>query len=198
MTDQETFLAYTLNFRKLEQFTTWVAYDYVLLLQPFDPTNSGKDTLARGTRHQWRAFGTEFSSRPQNNFTFGFSTRYGGYYQDGTRLNLSGEVGYRFQPWVAMTLSASYNDIRIPAPWNRTQLWLVGPRIDVTFTNTLFFTAFLQYNSQQNNINLNTRFQWRYKPASDLFIVYTDNYFADPILVRNRAIVLKLNYWWNP
>ncbi len=198
MTDQETFLAYTLNFRKLEQFTTWVAYDYVLLLQPFDPTNSGKDTLARGTSHQWRAFGTEFTSRPQNNFTFGFSTRYGGYYQDGTRLNLSGEVGYRFQPWVAMTLSASYNDIRMPAPWNRTQLWLVGPRIDVTFSNTLFFTAFLQYNSQQNNINLNTRFQWRYKPASDLFIVYTDNYFADPILVRNRAIVLKLNYWWNP
>jgi hypothetical protein len=198
MTDQETFLAYTLNFRKQESFTTWVAYNYVLLLQPFDPTNSGKDTLARGTSHQWRAFGTEFTSRPQNNFTFAFSTRYGGYYQDGTRLNLTGEIGYRFQPWVAMTLSASYNDIRMPSPWNRTQLWLVGPRIDITFTNTLFFTAFLQYNNQQNNINLNTRFQWRYKPASDLFIVYTDNYFADPILVRNRALVLKLNYWWNP
>lgn len=197
MTDQETFLAYTMTFRKQETFTLWTAYDYVLLLQPFDPTNSGKDTLARGTAHQWKAFGTEFVSRPQNNFTFGFSTRYGGYYEDGTRLNISTELGYRFQPWVALTLSSSYNDIQMRAPWNRTRFWLVGPRVDITFTNTLFFTAFLQYNEQTNNINLNTRFQWRYKPASDLFIVYTDNYFSNPLMVRNRAVVLKLNYWWN-
>jgi hypothetical protein len=198
MTDHETYLAYTLNFRKQEIFTAWVAYDYIKLLQPFDPTNSGKDTLARGTEHSWTAFGTEFTSRPQNNFTFAFTTRYGGYYEDGTRLNLTTEIGYRFQPWVALSLSTSYNDIRMPAPWNRTELWLVGPRVDITFTNTLFFTAFLQYNNQQNNINLNTRFQWRYRPASDLFIVYTDNYFANPLIVRNRAVVLKLNYWWNP
>jgi len=198
MTDQETYLAYTLNFRKQEIFTAWVAYDYIMLLQPFDPTNSGKDTLARGTEHSWTAFGTEFTSRPQNNLTFAFTTRYGGYYEDGTRLNVTTEIGYRFQPWVALSLSTSYNDIRMPAPWNRTELWLVGPRVDITFTNTLFFTAFLQYNNQQNNINLNTRFQWRYRPASDLFIVYTDNYFANPLMVRNRAVVLKLNYWWNP
>jgi len=39
--------------------------------------------------------------------------------------------------------------------------------------------------------------QWRYKPASDLFLVYTDNYFPAPISVRNRAVVLKFTYWWN-
>jgi len=74
---------------------------------------------------------------------------------------------------------------------------LVGPRIDLTMTNTLFFTAFVQYNQQQNNINLNTRFQWRFKPASDLFIVYTDNYLPDPFNVKNRSLVLKFTYWWN-
>ena len=198
LTDHETFLAYTLSFRKQEAFTAWVAYDYVLLLKPFDPTNSGKDTLARGTEHDWKAFGFEFTSRPQSNFTWGFSTRYGGYYADGKRLNLTADVGYRIQPYLSFSMSASYNDIRLPAPWNRTEFWLVGPRIDITFTNTLFFTAFLQFNEQLNNINLNTRFQWRYRPASDLFIVYTDNYFANPLMVRNRALVLKLNYWWNP
>jgi hypothetical protein len=198
MTDQETFLAYTFTFRKQEVFTAWTAYDYVLLLQPFDPTNSGKDTLARGTEHQWNAFGLEFTSRPQSNLTYGFTTRYGGYYADGTRLNITADIGFRIQPYVSLSMTASYNDIRLPSPWNRTEFWLVGPRVDITFTNTLFFTAFLQYNEQQNNINLNTRFQWRYRPASDLFIVYTDNYFANPLMVRNRALVLKLNYWWNP
>ena len=52
-------------------------------------------------------------------------------------------------------------------------------------------------NDQQKNINVNTRFQWRYRPASDLFIVYTDNYYTSPLYVRNRALVLKFTYWWN-
>ena len=94
-------------------------------------------------------------------------------------------------------MAGNYNDIRLPEPWKRTQLWLVGPRVDVTFTNSLFFTTFMQYNNQADNINLNARLQWRYKPASDLFIVYTDNYLPENFRVKNRAIVLKFTYWWN-
>ncbi|MEO8962314.1 MAG: hypothetical protein ABI325_10550, partial [Ginsengibacter sp.] len=56
---------------------------------------------------------------------------------------------------------------------------------------------FIQYNEQLDNLNLNARFQWRYKPASDLYIVYTDNYLPVPFLVRNRALMLKFTYWWN-
>ena len=80
---------------------------------------------------------------------------------------------------------------------SKHNLWLIGPRIDVTFTNKLFFTNFMQYNSQTNNFNVNARFQWRYSPASDLYLVYTDNYYADSFLAKNRAIVLKFTYWWN-
>jgi hypothetical protein len=52
-------------------------------------------------------------------------------------------------------------------------------------------------NQQTKNINLNARLQWRYKPASDLFLVYTDNYFPETFQIRNRSLVLKLNYWLN-
>ena len=121
----------------------------------------------------------------------------GGYYADGERYFVSGELGYRFQPYVGITMTANYNQILLPEPWNTTSYWLVGPRVDVTMTNTLFFTAFVQYNEQINNINLNTRFQWRFKPASDLFLVYTDNYLPDPFNVKNRSLVLKFTYWWN-
>jgi hypothetical protein len=196
-TDDEAVLIYLLGFRNQSTFTIAAGHDYVKLLQPFDPTNNKKDTLARGSVHRWNAFGTNYNSKPQSVFTFNFSSRYGGYYANGTRLNLSTDIGYRFQPYVNISLSTSYNNINLPAPWYRTTFWLVGPRVDVTFTNKLFFTTFLQYNQQQKNMNLNTRFQWRYKPASDLFIVYTDNYFPAPFSVRNRALVLKLNYWWN-
>ena len=195
-TDNETFLDYKISFRNQAVFDAWIAHDYVELLRPFDPTVSGKDTLATGTKHSWNAWGTVYASKPQQLFTYGFSTRYGGYYANGSRLNLTADLGYRFQPYVNITLSTSYNHIDLPKPWGITNFWLIGPRIDVTVTNTFFLTAFIQYNDQQKNLNVNTRLQWRYKPASDFFIVYTDNYYSSPLYVRNRALVLKFTYWW--
>ena len=196
-TDNETYGVYALNFRDQSTADAWISHDYVQLLQPFDPTNSGKDSLLSGTKHRWNAFGLDYISKPQQLFTYSFSTRYGGYYADGTRLNLTAEAGYRFQPHVSILVDASYNHIELPEPWGLNDFWLIGPRVDVTFTNTLFFTTFIQYNDQLKNINLNTRLQWRYAPASDLFLVYTDNYFSTPLAVRNRAFVLKFTYWWN-
>lgn len=196
-TDSETFLAYAINFRKLSTLTVWIANDYVKLLSPFDPTNSGKDSLATGSEHHWNAWGTEFISRPQRRLTWGFTTRNGGYYANGTRFSFTTDIGYRVQPYVSILLSSSYNDIRLPEPWGRNTFWLIGPRIDVTFTNKIFFTTFLQYNEQRDNVNLNTRFQWRYRPASDLFIVYTDNYLPENLSVKNHSLVLKFTYWWN-
>jgi hypothetical protein len=196
-TDNESFLTYTVTSRKQNVLSAWIAHNFVRLLQPFDPTNSGQDSLEVGSEHRWNSFGVDFISKPQSIFTYSFSTRYGGYYAEGTRLNLSGELGYRFQPFLSFMLSFSYNDIHLPSPWNTKKFWLIGPRIDVTMTNKLFFTAFAQYNEQQDNVNLNTRIQWRYKPASDLFIVYTDNYFPENFGVKTRALVVKLTYWWN-
>ncbi len=196
-TDNESYVDYFFNMRDQSVFDILFAHDYVKLLQPFDPTNSGKDTLAAGTKHHANSVTATFFSKPQKLFTYDFSLRYGGYYADGKLLSMISDFGYRFQPFVSITLSTSYNHIELPQPWNTVDFWLFGPRIDVTFTNKLFFTTFLQYNSQLKNINLNTRLQWRYRPASDIFLVYTDNYYSAPLFVRNRAFVLKFTYWWN-
>jgi len=196
-TDNLSILSYSVTFRTQSVFTGWIAHDYVKLLKPFDPTNSGLDSLEAGTEHRWNAVGLDFTSKPQSLFTYLFSTRFGGYYANGTRINLSGELGYRFQPFLSFAVAMSYNDIDLPEPWGKNTFWLIGPRLDITMTNKLFFTAFAQYNEQQDNINLNTRFQWRYKPASDIFLVYTDNYVPDTFGVKNRSLVLKFTYWWN-
>lgn len=44
---------------------------------------------------------------------------------------------------------------------------------------------------------INTRLQWRFRPVSDFFLVYSDNYFADNFVGKNRAIIAKLTYWLN-
>lgn len=207
LSDYETTLGYSVTLRSQSNFTIAAGDSYVRLLEPFDPTNSGGPRLPAGSLHRWKFWSTKFDSKPQSVFRYGFSSLYGGYYADGTRLNLSGTLEYRFQPLVSLAGLVSYNDIRLPEPWGRRTFWLVGPRFDVTLTNTLYFTTFLQYNEQQKNMNVNTRLQWRYKPASDVFLVWTDNYLPEHLqpgqntpgmfTVKNRAVVLKWTYWWN-
>ncbi|MEX2569195.1 MAG: DUF5916 domain-containing protein [Cyclobacteriaceae bacterium] len=195
-TDHVSSLGYTMRFRSQSNLTAFYGNDRILLQQPFDPTNFSGDTLASQTDHRWNTLGLEYISKPQSLFTYSLSSQVGGYYADGDRFNFVGEMGYRFQPYVGLSLNANFNDINLPEPWGRTTFWLVGPRVDVTLTNTVFFTAFAQYNEQINNINLNTRFQWRFKPASDLYLVFTDNYLPAPFYVKNRTLALKFTYWW--
>ena len=196
---------YKFNLRTQGTFTIWTATDFVKLTGKFDPTGYKKQYLDSAQVHTWKSWGTMFTSKPQSVFTYGFETRYGGYYADGKRLRLDAEVAYRFQPFVSIALKSNFNkltfgeDKRLPEALKNTthNLWLLGPRLDVTLSNKVFFTNFMQYNNQTNNFNINTRFQWRYSPASDLYLVYTDNYFADTFAPKNRAIVLKFTYWWN-
>jgi len=69
--------------------------------------------------------------------------------------------------------------------------------MDVTFTDKLFWTTFVQYNEQMDNMNINMRLQWRYQPVSDIFLVYTHNFIPGSWNSRNRALVLKMTYWFN-
>ena len=197
LTDNTKYLNYLITFRNKSTLASVIQNDYVELLAPFDPTRIGKTPLAAHTKHQWSTAGVDWVSAPQHKFTYTFSTRVGGYYANGNLISVTGDIGYRIQPFVNIDLAATYNHIELPQPWGNNNFLLVGPKVDVTMTNKIFFTAFYQYNEQTKNINFNTRFQWRYKPVSDLFIVYTDNYYIGPVFVKNRAVVLKLTYWLN-
>jgi len=196
-TDHEDIFAWLFAFRNKATLSVVGQDDYVKLLAPFDPTNTGKDSLLIGSVHRYNLTGFDYVSPPQHVFTYTASLRYGSYYADGNIFTATINPGYRIQPYVNMSFNTTYTNLILPQPWGNTHFWLIGPRIDITFTNTIFFTTYIQYNQQQKNININTRFQWRFKPASDLFIVYTDNYYPDPLSVKTRALVIKLNYWWN-
>jgi hypothetical protein len=78
-----------------------------------------------------------------------------------------------------------------------SNLLVLGPKVELTFTRSIFLTTFVQVNTQTQNLNINARFQWRFKPMSDLFIVYTDNYDTRIVGVKNRALVMKFVYWFN-
>ena len=91
-----------------------------------------------------------------------------------------------------------FNSLKFPSVYGVENIFLVAPQVEYNFSNKLFWTTFFQLNTQNNNININSRLQYRYRPMSDLFIVYTDNYDSNPLFRnKNKAVVLKMNYWLN-
>ncbi len=196
LTDRQTEVSYFIEWLNRNTFSIDWENSYVRLDSPFDPTNNGGLKFSAGEDFSWNEIGAAFVSDVRRLFNFELSGRYGGYY-NGKRLALTGKVFYRVQPYGSLSIVTNYNDIILPEPYKSARLLLIGPRFDFTFTDKLFFTSFIQYNNQIDNLNLNFRFQWRFAPVSDLFIVYTENSYPTDYRVKNRGLVVKLSYWFN-
>ncbi|MFO7923398.1 MAG: DUF5916 domain-containing protein [Bacteroidales bacterium] len=196
MTDRESSVGYYFTFHNRSRIDFLVNHNYVLLRQDFDPTNTGINFLDAGSEHEWTEASVLYRSDSRKLFRYLLATGFGGYF-NGNRRFFEGDLNYRYQPYGSVSMFFSYNDLLLPEPWGNNSFWLVGPKFDITFTNTVFFTTFIQYNEQLDNLNINARFQWRYKPVSDIFIVYTDNYLPETMNTRNRAVVFKMSYWFN-
>jgi Domain of unknown function (DUF5916) len=193
------------NFQNSAQIRiTPIRWNYTYLFEPFDPTNTDGKQLPEGTSYLYRNIRIFYHSDLRRRFNYTLQGRFGEYF-NGNLNSIQANIGYRVQPYGILSVDATYNRINLPEGFNDRTLWLVGPRFDLTFVPNLFLTTFLQYNNQVNNVNLNMRLQWRFAPVSDLFIVYTDNYFANAdepggyraFESKNRALVLKCTYWLN-
>lgn len=176
---------------------------FTYLFNDFDPSRSGGEKLPAGSSYEYTNFTARYNSDPRRTFNYRLSTSIGQYF-NGHRYQMNTELTYRFQPYGNIALTFNYNRVELPAPYATANIFLIGPRLDLTLTKSLFITNFVQFNSQNDNININARLQWRFKPVSDFFIVYTDNYFysfEDDMIrdfaPRTRALVFKLTYWLN-
>ncbi len=200
LSDRWHMLNMGMEFVGQSELSARVFSEYVYLFFAFDPTNSGGEKLPEKTGYTFTRGELEFVSDQRKRLTYALELG-GGEYFNGTITYGSASIAYRMQPYGVFAVSAAYNDIQLPKPYNSPRFWLIGPRAELAFSRSVFFSAFVQYNTQANNVNINSRLQWRFRPVSDLFLVYTDNYFSEDFIsdarVKNRALVLKLTYWLN-
>ena len=181
---------------------------FTRLLYDTDVTFSENTPIPKGS-YRYRNAMIKFNSDKRKPFNYNFKALYGSHYI-GNKFTITGGLGFRKQPWGILSFNFNFNDIRMPEPYQNATILLIGPKLELSLTKTLFWSTFVQYNSQAENFNVNSRLQWRFRPMSDLYIVYTDNYFTltdteyDPYFTRlntqfdgkrNRAIVVKFVYW---
>jgi hypothetical protein len=194
--DRISKLFYQITFKDRSSFLIQLEDNFIKLIDSFDPTNSGGVQLMENSKHNWQRIAASYQSNSRDLFNYALGLGYGGFF-NGTRFTFLNEVSYRIQPYAKFSILSSYNKVDLPDPYNSANFVLFGPKIDLTFTDKIFLTTFTQYNNQIDNVNVNIRFQWRFAPGSDLFIVYTQNSYPEDFESKNRGLVGKFTYWFN-
>lgn len=204
LSDVTLFGEWSMQFQNFSNLTFNFSWDKVLLFNDFDPTRIQEEGvyLEAGTTYSFFRQRVNYRSDARKKIAYEVNLSTGQFFS-GERYGLRGKISSRFQPYGSIALTLNYNYLDLKNNFVPANLLLVGPRIDLTFSKKLFFTTFVQFNNQAENLNINARLQWRFAPVSDFFIVYTDNYFTpnlddlNSIYVRNRALVAKVTYWLN-
>lgn len=178
-------------FKNTSQLRFRLNYNFVDLLFPFALTATPLPATSYHMKEANIQFNTDLRKVINTEMFAVFGEFYG-----GTKLTYRGSVSYRAQPWGNFTLGLERNDIWLPELYGDLHFTLATAKMEINFATNLFWTTFLQYNTQQDNFNVNSRFQWRFAPMSDLFFVYTDNYAIENLFgPKSRSFVIKLNYW---
>ena len=199
ITDYDIDLDYNITFNSDASLTLKSNIKYTLLLYDFDPSRSEGESLDSLSDYNYSNYTFYFRSNQRKEFYFSLNGKFGKFF-NGDISNIGGSISYKLPPYFNVSLSSQYNNLNFPQPYSSAEFFTLSSKINVSFSKDLFFSTYLQYNNQIDNININARFQWRFQPLSDIFLVYTDNYYAkNPLFmnVKNRSFAFKINYWLN-
>ncbi len=196
VTDRQAGPFLLLGFQNTTNILMTFNQNYTYLFKDFDALRSNYKLpiLKKGTSYTYYNFSANYVSDLRKKLAIAFQPLVGQYF-DGNIVSLVGTATYRFQPYGFLSVNFSYNKINLST--GKNQVYLVGPKLDLTFSKSIFWTSYVQYNSQFKNVNVNSRLQWRFAPVSDFFLVYTDNYNSETWMPKNRAILAKVTYWLN-
>lgn len=196
-TDYDFRTSWEAQFKNQSQFNIGITNSYTFLFDPFDPTNTDDAIeLPEDQGYHYNSLEFGYRSDTRKLFSYNVESEIGRFY-NGNRFSIESMMTLRFQPKIFLSLILNYDKISLPEPYNSADIWLLSPKIDVTFSKSIFWSTLIQYSNQRDNLGFNSRLQWRFAPLSDLFIVYNDNYFVNSFQPKTRSINLKLTYWLN-
>ncbi len=183
------FLNSALFFKDLSAIYYVFNYDYIDLKYGFDPLGNGNAVTPDIYRFGILKIG--YNSPNNQKFRYRLNIQKGTYY-GGKRTTAGTYLNYQLLPFANFELSYDINDIDLDILGKET-FHLVRFTKEIFFNNRLNWTTYLQYNTQQNNFNINSRLQWEYMPLSYLYFVITDN-FNQEIYRTNWGVAFKMNY----
>lgn len=143
-------------------------------------------TIAAGV-YEWTDASVRYQTGDGRALSAHVSASAGGFY-DGTRRVTSAGLVWRLRYNLSLEGSGQRNDVRRDAGDFTADL--ASLRVRYAWSTQLFGSAGTQYNTQSNAFVTSARVNFRYRPLSDLYLVYTDR--RDTQLGRRNERVLAL------
>jgi hypothetical protein len=134
-------------------------------------------------------FDTNPAGRLYERFTYSPQTFY-----EGTRHDIDLTLGVRATSRASAEFTLQRNDVDLP--WGAFVVNLGIMRLDYTLSPRMTIRSLSQYNSSTRQFSTSVRYNFIYKPGSDLYVVYDGlqgNLPGRPDL-RNQQVVLKMTY----
>jgi hypothetical protein len=117
-------------------------------------------------------------------------------FYEGTRQQISAAAGVRASSQLAAEVQYIRNDVKMP--WGDFVVNQSTLRLDYTFSPRMTVRSLTQYNTATNELSHNVRFNFIYRPGSDLYVVYNDTSQtglpADIFGRKDRQLVVKMTY----
>lgn len=188
-TQSNTFTNHAIFFKNTASAYVSLDHSYINLKYGFDPLQNGK--YIAPNVYNFASVRVGYNSPFNKKVSFDTGLQYGNYY-NGNRTRYYINSIYRFLPIakIGLDYELNYLDLNVLGikPFH-----LVRFTGEVFFNNRLNWTTYVQYNTQLDNFNINSRLQWEYKPLSYIYFVITDN-FDKHISRTNWGIAFKMNY----
>jgi hypothetical protein len=149
-------------------------------------------TIPNGT-YRFNEFNFMFNSNPARRvyeqFSYAPQTYYG-----GDRTDISGTIGVRLNNRASGEYSLQRNDVS--GPWGAFVVNLSIVRLDLALSPRQTIRSLSQYNSLTRQLSLSFRYNFIYRPGSDVYVTY-DELQTDTTgrpIGRNRQFVVKTTY----
>lgn len=176
--------------KNLDKLYVDITQRYVNLNFAFDVLNNDHPILAKEYNNMMITSGYDNQSTNQDLY-YGLEANYGEYFI-GTRTGGEFLMGYRMLPMAHVNFNYSPNHIDLNELGEAT-FHLARLTAEIFFSTRLNWTTYVQYNTQFDALNINSRLQWEYKPLSYVYLVVSDN-FDQSISRSNWGVALKVNY----
>ena len=189
LSQSQHFYNSALFFKNLSAVYFVINYDYIDLKYGFDPLGNGNSLTPNIYR-----FGTlkvGYNSANNQKLRYRVNVRKGNYYS-GKRTTGGVYLNYQLLPFANLEASYDINKIDLNELGEET-FHLARFTGEIFFNNRLNWTTYVQYNTQADNFNVNSRLQWEYKPLSYVYLVVSDNFNQD-IVRKNWGVAFKMNY----
>ncbi len=182
-----------LRFESGDRFELSVGHDFERLREPFDIR---RDSTIIIPADSYNTFEVEVEARtaPQRRLSAQAEVGHSGFWT-GTRTDVEGGVTVRPMPGISVTGEWEHTVVALAEGTFRTNL--LRAATSLAFSPWISLSANIQYDDLSRIVGLYGRFRWVVRPGSDFYLVYTHNWFDDP-LDRLRSLTsqgaTKLTY----